>query len=339
MKEEWLSECEAWFRKKDHVQSYGNGCEEQILAPVRRLIDAQIPSKLYKLQSAEDYAINYLRVGETGLTASKYFNDPFDTVQMLDKQFMREAIEREDIRALLAPNYKVWQNPDSVDEELLGFPTELRNAFVDKVQREWTEERFVHYLKHPEEFKDLLIKDNIRQTLVLQQQISSQTFVSCFTTQIHNMLMWSHYAKSHTGFALGFDFNDPVNASVKMMLYPVFYSDKKIDVTLEMGFVHRMSIVGDRNYSIDKLIGIKSSLFKSPDWAYEHEWRVVKRDLENTDKYGSIPLCASEIYYGCKIEPSVYERLHQISINQGLKEYRMEADVFSQSYDLNAIAM
>ncbi len=339
MKEKWLSECEAWFRRKDQVQSYGNGCEEQILAPVRDLIDAHIPSKLYKLQSPGNYAIDYLRKGLAGLTASKYFNDPFDTVQMLDKQFIREAIEREDIRALLAPNYKVWQNPDAVDEELLGFPSELKKAFVDKVQRVWTAERFAHYLKHPDEFKESLINDNIRQTQEQQQEISAQTFVSCFTTQISNMLMWSHYAKSHSGFALGFDFNDPVNVSAKEMLYPVFYSDRKIDVTVEMGFVQQMSMVGDRNYSIDKLIGIKSSLFKSPDWAYEHEWRVVKRDLENSGRYGSIPLRASEIYYGCKIEPSVYERLHQIAQSQGLREYRMEADVFSPSYDLNAIAM
>lgn len=252
MVDNWLQECEDWFRK-GQCQSYGQGCEDMILEPVRKLLDGHIPAKLYKLQSPEDYAIDYL--------------------------------------------------------------------------------------KHPDEFKESLIKDNIRQTQELQQEISAQTFVSCFTTQISNMLMWSHYAKSHSGFALGFDFNNPVIASAKKMLYPVFYSDKKIDVTVEMVFVQQMSMVGDRNYSIDKLIGIKSSLFKSPDWAYEHEWRVVKRDLENTDRYGSIPLRASEIYYGCKIEPSVFERLHQIAISQGLREYRMEADVFSPSYDLKALAM
>ena len=40
----------------------------------------------------------------------------------------------------------------------------------------------------------------------LRAQIS-QRGVACFTTELNNILMWSHYADGHKGFCLEFDTN------------------------------------------------------------------------------------------------------------------------------------
>ena len=38
-----------------------------------------------------------------------------------------------------------------------------------------------------------------------RQNLLNATGVVCFTIEPENYLMWSHYAKSHTGFCIGFD--------------------------------------------------------------------------------------------------------------------------------------
>lgn len=310
----WLAECEQWFRNPQ-VQSYGSNCDKMILEPVRKLIDAQMPSMIYKLCPIDGYGITNLKNNLVSTNRASEFNDPFDTLQFLNRELNEELIRKSDWKELLGMRYKALYDTDRFLEFYKHYGIVALQKFVENVKKEnWTLEAFAYYCEHPEDYMRLLCDKSIEQMFIALERIRKETYVSCFTTRVDNILMWSHYANKHTGFALGYDLTEAENKKTIENLYPVFYSDRKIDVTLEVGFVQSNMLNEERNYSIDKLLGIKSSLFKSTDWAYENEWRLAVRDIENQNNWGVLPLKASEIYYGTRISEKDKLTLHEIAI-------------------------
>jgi hypothetical protein len=77
-----------------------------------------------------------------------------------------------------------------------------------------------------------------------------------------SLLMWAHYARSHTGLAVGFDAGNPFFAqtrseSGKRVLRPVAYRSERPRVD------HRGRLNDDVFFT------------KSPEWEYEMEWRAI----------------------------------------------------------------
>lgn len=89
---------------------------------------------------------------------------------------------------------------------------------------------------------------------------SSLYGILSLSRNVNNMLMWAHYAQSHTGFAIGFDekhefFKDSGDNDFEPALKKVIYSKNRAVQTddEELIFCH-----------------------KSIDWAYEEEERLFK---------------------------------------------------------------
>ena len=84
----------------------------------------------------------------------------------------------------------------------------------------------------------------------------------------------------------------------------------------------------------DTFMASKCMLYKSPQWSYEKEWRlIVSKINEVQDKS---PVCISNIrptaiYYGADIAPINRKMLHMIAKEKGIKEYQMYID--NRSYD------
>jgi hypothetical protein len=98
------------------------------------------------------------------------------------------------------------------------------------------------------------------------QEIRGRIGVCCMTEKKDNILMWSHYAKWHTGFCLEFQTGDLFFSQV----HPVKYPD-----TGELPCVNLLTP------SWDKLLSLSAEglLTKAKEWAYEREWRII--DLTN----------------------------------------------------------
>ncbi|MDR6841322.1 DUF2971 domain-containing protein [Pseudoxanthomonas sacheonensis] len=98
-----------------------------------------------------------------------------------------------------------------------------------------------------------------------------------------NILMWSHYAQSHEGLALGFDISKDMD---------FFSIPLKVDYQAE--YV-------ELNYFRDRADTIKRNLStKAQCWKYEEELRVMK------DAVGLVsfdPACLIDIYFGCAASP------------------------------------
>ncbi|QKJ65882.1 DUF2971 domain-containing protein [Deefgea piscis] len=92
--------------------------------------------------------------------------------------------------------------------------------------------------------------------------------VLCLSEDHKNILMWSHYGKNHTGICLGFDSEYPPFSKSQLIIY----NEARPQVP-----------VMPSEFDDEELI--KATLLtKSPHWAYEKEWRCIKRPIRESEK-------------------------------------------------------
>ncbi|QOR38096.1 DUF2971 domain-containing protein [Billgrantia diversa] len=107
--------------------------------------------------------------------------------------------------------------------------------------------------------------------------------VLSLTRQPLNALMWSHYGDSHQGVVLGFDcdaagFSDPQSNVIPSQYGKMIYSATKPHKDRALISEHElMDIGGSLRFDSNAFNLMKRAfLYKSLEWAYEEEVRVVK---------------------------------------------------------------
>lgn len=135
--------------------------------------------------------------------------------------------------------------------------------------------------------------------------------MACLSKRWDRLLMWSHYAKHHTGFVIGFRSHELVKALNEPALVAVRYADD------------RPTITDDMLDCTPKAGGVFSLALrtKSKEWHYEEEVRLIvspKREklIEDPDgsRYVAIPPSAIEtVILGCRSElrPAVKAALRE----------------------------
>lgn len=114
-----------------------------------------------------------------------------------------------------------------------------------------------------------------------------------------NMLMWSHYAKNHSGYCIEYDTRK--DDFFDMILLPVIYSKERYDAT-------SCFITKSTNISINPI------LYKSDEWSYEREWRIVgtinefKHEIDCLDLSKAI----TAIYIGAVADNKDSEKIDDI---------------------------
>lgn len=94
-------------------------------------------------------------------------------------------------------------------------------------------------------------------------RLDSEIGVLCLSEQPDNLLMWAHYAQSHTGFVVEFDTANP------------FFSSKKSDKD-EFRHLRQVEYRHTRPSSnLVEMQGPEFFLVKSKHWIYEQEWRML----------------------------------------------------------------
>lgn len=81
----------------------------------------------------------------------------------------------------------------------------------------------------------------------------------CFSEAVNDPVVWSHYADSHRGIALGFDFNRGED------LMPVTYSDERCDLDYATLF--------NKDGTISRNALVQGFTRKAKSWIYEREHR------------------------------------------------------------------
>lgn len=131
----------------------------------------------------------------------------------------------------------------------------------------------------------------------IRENILSRVGITCFSEKKHNVLMWAHYAKNHTGICIDFDVK-------KLIIYLSQIS--KLDKAKSGIFlkVQYDEVRGNYMYGLDNNVGTLLMWLKtkSKDWEYEKELRLTLLNWDATH----IPIPVSiihAIYLGSKITP------------------------------------
>lgn len=128
--------------------------------------------------------------------------------------------------------------------------------------------------------------------------------VCCFSSIKDSILMWSHYAKDHSGFCIEYDLDNLLDQSFPAK--PVIYSK-------EMPLLSK------------ELDNFMEGLYcKSEEWSYENEWRIVftKEDVE------FVKINPKAIYLGCKISDELKEILISICKTKEIECYQAKKSFF-----------
>ena len=94
-----------------------------------------------------------------------------------------------------------------------------------------------------------------------------------FSTDIYNVLMWSHYAAEHYGYALELELEPRLLTRVNYSL-----------IAPEIGYSKQQDQKDRHSHVIRSVLKTKSI-----DWAYEKEWRMIFWDCPNNEKIQEEP--------------------------------------------------
>jgi hypothetical protein len=138
-----------------------------------------------------------------------------------------------------------------------------------------------------------------------RQNVLNSTGVVCFTTESEDYLMWSHYAKSHTGFCIGFD-DGILNL---------------IENIQTKGAVEYSDDVPEFKYYSQGIEDFYKAVFfnKSTAWAYEKRISSYNRWEWNKEVDRSL---VKEIIIGCR-SPSELDKHVRKYIDSEISVYHM----------------
>jgi len=165
--------------------------------------------------------------------------------------------------------------------------------------------------------------------------------VLCLTSNSEDLLMWAHYASNHTGVCLGFD-----SAAAP------FHSARLVKYEEERPRIRAIDLSREDDDLIEKVL-----FTKSPHWAYESEWRCIKREVRDDELFFYQKIIEAEphrqieianllameggpgqyefetnslrrIYLGARMDPVYRERLIECLDRFGIKSrlYQMSLD-------------
>lgn len=160
----------------------------------------------------------------------------------------------------------------------------------------------------------------------LPKKIDDLLLVGCLCTDYKNRLMWSHYADSHTGFCIEYDFSEHTGANLLDLPLPVIYAkDRPIfpwDVVIDNN---------EDNMQRAQLQIVLSMLMKDNVWEYENEWRIFASSQKSSEYKMPKVSC---IYLGVAISEENRTKIFEIAseLNIPVKQMKVDRGV----YDLHA---
>lgn len=175
----------------------------------------------------------------------------------------------------------------------------------------------------------------------LFQNIKLNRVASFTANGVNSMPMWAHYSNNHKGYCVSYDMNNEGNIPLRGCMFPVQYSDKRIDITdilerqikkvieeidrCDMLDIHEVVI---KDLTIPYMFAFYSNI-KHISWNYENEYRCTVA----SENISAVP---NEIYIGARCNKEYQETLIELGNRLKIPVYLMMYDNMSKNFDLNA---
>lgn len=302
--------------------------------PISRASFDMMPHSLFRYRSS---GVDQIDAFEKDIiyavTADKY-NDPYDTLIMCNSERIKDYLKQQiSVGVLTKLKAFIQQGNDIPDEIKQGCP----NAPWGEIKAKLLAIEDFHVIKA--DIDAFLAKMSSQFDLlfpIIARTAKSFSAYACFSEDVNSILMWSHYADSHKGFVLEYDFRPTLATPIKnMLLLPVIYSSERFDAS-SLILWSFMVFFGGNVKNPDTTAHFKVALHKSLYWEYEKEWRMIEGTPRNPfDKTPTaIVYKPKAVYYGCEMCLDIKRRLHEIAVSKGIKEYEMYINLYSSKYEM-----
>ena len=151
---------------------------------------------------------------------------------------------------------------------------EKREIFIENVKKKAIESGINWAIDKNQEQAIMNNPENINKfpDIMANEFLENFLGVCCLTDACQSLLMWAHYADSHTGCCLVFDFSK--------------YLDQREEERFP--FQHIKQITYQDSLPMHDMYRIwHYYAYKSCEWNYEHEWRVVMFEKNASQVYSS----------------------------------------------------
>lgn len=343
------------FRKLLMGISIPSGTDQEELRkkikPISTFLNDYIPAKLFRYRSCNELNIDAFYKDKIYAITPDKFNDPYDALFKYDLNVFNQGYKE----GASVNGLKYLINQITTGGELpLHFEEIFGNENINLIKEKLTNHssEIVEFLSNND---SKIIKSNVKKQLAeikdsvktYTKELQTGSAVACLSENINSVLMWSHYADYHKGFALEYDLRffqmkcvncDKYESCEDMIfgnIYPVIYSNERFDATKYAEY--RIVDTFARNHlpSPDIATSLKAFLHKSKQWSYENEWRLILNNAKcNYSKPIAIRQAPVAIYYGHNISEINKKILHQIAIEKNIKEYQMYIDDSSSRYKM-----
>jgi Protein of unknown function (DUF2971) len=224
-------------------------------------------------------------------SAPSRFNDPFDVQFDLHIEYERSKI----VEGALDEMWAIYaQKKEIVVANALGAVLKTLSLKPSIIPRD----EFVGHLRLGLEGSLKRLEETLPDLQSTLRKHLSPIQLLCLSQTHANILMWSHYAKNHTG--------------VVLRLSCAGYEDSPLLMAREVQYRTEMPLLFDHSRLLKYLTGQAALnaqtmtsvalLTKANDWAYEQEWRVVYHGREpvafSDDKFE--PRQFTAVYFGCR---------------------------------------
>ena len=244
----------------------------------------------YKYREPSENHIKALENNELWFARADTFNDPFDAHPPLN------IISYKSMAKLLRGREKAFLLDDTQFDKIVSKELNIANQLIKEGRLE----------EHP-----------IYPYFIYMAEKVARRFIFSLSQSNTNVLMWSHYSQSHTGFCIRYNLNVLLNEIDISHHEAVNYSNDLPDLLAAM--------IDDKNVDLSNEI----ILLKSRDWGYEKEYRLLLDDFSNDkdDKCRSVThsdAAIERIYFGINTEESLKENLQDILSSKQVEFFQME---------------
>lgn len=241
-----------------------------------------IPRNLYKYRAVNKYALDNLLSDTLHLTTASRFNDPFDS-------------------ALTVDPFRSMQGLKLIDEVISLAGIEGVDESRRRKIAEYIDERNGRFRSDLQAALTTLTRNGYK--------------ICSLSSRVDSTLMWSHYAKDHSGFAMEYDFKSlSVGEPVYRYLWPVLYTGAMLDISF---------IYDDSHGATNGLYPVLAAMSKAKDWAYEEEWRIIVPGGPEEAPYNMSVPSPKAIYLGANIKLRNQQRLLAIAKQKNMRVFKM----------------